>query len=264
MRVASLFGRQQFVERYRWLVAIIARRCPSARFSFSALVFFISVFSLFSGAGAERSFNRNFQLAGAAGYDSCFEECMRDCNFATCRDECRHQCEGVGSGHGHGASCQAGYQLCFGTGGHRTCCPVSKRCCLYYERPSLREKLVCCNSDQGCCFSGGCYNPATQQCGSSGIINCPANHTMCFGNCCPPGQVCTAQGCAAADQACQGQRCSQGEVCTPQGCCARNRVADGKCCPRDRTICDGKCCESGESCQTTEFGGFCLRPLPPP
>jgi hypothetical protein len=188
--------------------------------------------------------------------DRCFDDCMAECTTdpLTCKFECRHQCESPG------ALCEPGYQVCWHDHGHRRCCPETTECCAYYDYPSLRQALGCCQAGQKCCYPyGGCYDPRVQQCTPSGLWNCPSDRTLCRGVCCEIGQVCTPQGCTAPESVCHGQRCAPGERCTPQGCCPESRVTPAGCCPRDRVMCDGKCCEAGENCRVTEFGGFCIR-----
>jgi hypothetical protein len=194
--------------------------------------------------------------------DSCMDDCMAECtgDSATCRFECRAQCGP------RPPACEPGYQWCFGTGGHRTCCPESTNCCVHYDRPSLRELLSCCEAGQECCYPyGGCYDPRLQQCTPSGIWNCPSDRALCLGICCEVGQVCTPQWCTAPEQVCHGNRCVPGERCTPQGCCPEIRITrSGNCCPlgqvsdvtKDQCCTPGwsrtsqGCCPPGECCET--------------
>jgi hypothetical protein len=188
----------------------------------------------------------------------CFDTCMGECNSdrPTCEFECRHECDQPLP------PCPPGQRVCYGYGSsHRTCCPETKSCCVYYDRPSLREILTCCDARQGCCTYGGCYDLATQQCQPSGIWNCPPGRDPCNGLCCPPGEACTLDGCVPRESACLGRRCAPGEVCTPDGCCPPERATPQGCCPRDRALCDGKCCVAGEICINTSAGGFCIKPL---
>jgi hypothetical protein len=189
--------------------------------------------------------------------DSCMDDCMAECNVdvATCKVECRRQCEP------RPALCRPGYQPCFGTFGHRTCCSETTTCCLYYDRVTSRELLGCCGAGQECCYPyGGCYDPSVQQCTPSGIWDCPTGRSQCGGTCCEVGEVCTLDGCTAPERVCQGRRCAPGEVCTPQGCCPPSRATPTGCCPAGHAICGERCCGPGESCKTTPFGTFCCPP----
>ena len=194
--------------------------------------------------------------------DSCMDDCMAECNgdAATCRFECRAQCGP------RPPACQPGYQWCFGTSGHRTCCPESTDCCVHHAWPSLRELLSCCEAGKGCCGRGGCFDPRLQQCTQGGIRDCPSDREFCGGTCCAIGEVCTPQGCTRQNRFVMASAALQeSSVRTAgllsvgsgdaRGVLSCRWVTPEGCCPAGRTVCGGKCCEQDWSC--TSFQGCC-------
>ena len=185
--------------------------------------------------------------------DDCWEQCTLDGGYP---DECRVICDSQCHPGPRPEYCAPGYKECFRTGLRPHCCPETMKCCHYYDRVTLRDRLDCCGSGEECCGNySGCYDPRLQQCTPSGIWDCPPNRILCgiVGTsdvvCCEVGEVCTPQGCTPPELVCHGQRCAPGELCTPQGCCPESRTrSSGNCCPPDRVSSQDECCRPGWSC----------------
>jgi hypothetical protein len=124
----------------------------------------------------------------------------------------------------------------------RVCC---RNCLASFpcaDESCRRQRLSFCTHECDAYHIGGCA--------------CPPGRTVCEGQCCGEGEVCTTDGCCSPNQACNNRCCGYGEKCTPVGCCLWDSVVcGGRCCPPGTKCCPGGiCCPAGTQCCG---GGYC-------
>lgn len=103
-----------------------------------------------------------------------------------------------------------------------------------------------CKSNESLC---GCLCMDHEQYSCIDEIPCP-KEKICDGKCCDLNSRCFLNKCvkcSISDTICNGQCCADGQVCSKNGCCDSNRVCeDGSCCNNE--CCGGVCCGDKMGC----------------